>query len=285
MKNILLATDLSVNCDRALAKAVSLAKQHHCVLHVLTVMPEYYVPKTWDDNVEEKTFAEKVIKSSIDAHPDSEGLTIKITVLTGDTFSTILSFSTESESDLVVMGLHNKTKEEFRDLFVGTTIERIIRIGTKPVLLVRDKPTSHYDKVLVPTDFSVASQNAFDLAAQLEPKAVFHVLHIYDVPFAGFIRDGYAQAEVWQAAEDELDLFMNKALERFEAADKSLKVEKTLLRDAHYAGIMKIVKKEKPGLIAMGANGRGGIARAVLGSLAEDVLANPPCDVLVTKGL
>lgn len=285
MKNIMVATDLSVNCSRALDRAISLAKQHNCTLHILHVMAEYFIPKNWNGNFVDGAKAKTLIQSQVDSHSGADGLDIKITIRAGDAFSAILSFSLEIDADLIVMGLHKKTSEGLRDLFVGTTIERTIRRGIKPVLMVKDKPTGNYTKVLVPTDFSVAAQSAFDLAVELEPRAKFDVLHVYEVPFAGFITDSYAHTEIWQEAQAKLDFFLNKALDKIEAVNKSVKVEKTLLRGAHYSGIMKAVIKEKPDLIAMGTNGRSGIAHAVFGSLAKDILANPPCDVLVSGGL
>lgn len=284
MKNILIATDLSINCDRALNRAISLAKQHKCKLHILHVMKEYFVPQNWDGDFKDNNTAVSFIKSHVDSHSDAKDQDIEITVLTGDAFSEILSFSIKINADLIIMGLHNKTSAELRDLFIGTTIERIIRKGVKPVLMVKDVPTSDYKKVLLPTDFSIASQNVFEVATQLEAKATFNVLHVYDVPFAGFIKDEHTRDEVEQEAQKQLDLFTSKALEKFKTINKSVSVQKALVQDSHYAGIMKAVQAEKPDLIAMGTNGRSGVANAILGSLAKDILATPPCDILVSGG-
>ena len=35
--------------------------------------------------------------------------------------------------------------------------------------------------------------------------------------------------------------------------------------------------------LVVGTHGRTGVARALLGSIAEDLLSNPPCDVLAVK--
>jgi nucleotide-binding universal stress UspA family protein len=36
-------------------------------------------------------------------------------------------------------------------------------------------------------------------------------------------------------------------------------------------------------VIAIGTHGRSGLSRALIGSIAEDVIANAPCDVLVAR--
>ena len=43
------------------------------------------------------------------------------------------------------------------------------------------------------------------------------------------------------------------------------------------------VSRLNPDLLVIGTHGRTGVAHAFLGSVAEDLLKNPPCDVLVVK--
>lgn len=44
MKNILVATDLKANCDRALERLIRLAKAFVATLHILHVARDYQVP-------------------------------------------------------------------------------------------------------------------------------------------------------------------------------------------------------------------------------------------------
>jgi nucleotide-binding universal stress UspA family protein len=48
--------------------------------------------------------------------------------------------------------------------------------------------------------------------------------------------------------------------------------------------LARAVGQVRPDAVALGTHGRTGIARALLGSVAEEMLANPPCDVLAVKG-
>jgi nucleotide-binding universal stress UspA family protein len=48
--------------------------------------------------------------------------------------------------------------------------------------------------------------------------------------------------------------------------------------------LARALEQVRPDLQALGTHGRSGIARAMLGSVAEETLANPPCDVLSTRG-
>lgn len=57
-----------------------------------------------------------------------------------------------------------------------------------------------------------------------------------------------------------------------------------LLREGETSGtIRENVTNLKPYLFAVGTHGRIGIAHAILGSVAEDLLANAPIDVLTVK--
>jgi hypothetical protein len=52
-------------------------------------------------------------------------------VIAGDAFDGILRIAESAKADLIVMGAHRK--QLLRDILVGTTIERVIRIGPYPV--------------------------------------------------------------------------------------------------------------------------------------------------------
>ena len=45
-------------------------------------------------------------------------------------------------------------KQLLRDIFIGTTVQRVIRTGSCPVLMVNNEVDEPYRKVLVPIDVS-----------------------------------------------------------------------------------------------------------------------------------
>src|SRR3546814_12183977 len=63
------------------------------------------------------------------------------------------------------MGAHRKSI--LRGIFVGTTIERVMRTGGRPVLMVNTPPAGGYRRVVVAIDLSPASQNAMRAAKAL----------------------------------------------------------------------------------------------------------------------
>ena len=60
------------------------------------------------------------------------------------------------------MGAHRK--QLLRDIFVGTTIERVIRTGPHPVLMVNNEVRRAYRTALAAVDMSEASASAIRTA-------------------------------------------------------------------------------------------------------------------------
>ena len=146
MKNILLATDLAPETNRAFERAVKLASTLAAKLHILHVCPLYSFSKNKKQTISLKQDAEDMIKNSLVAHKGVKKLQTSITVIEGgETFAEIINHAQKVKAGLIVMGMHGKVK--LRDMFVGTTIERVIRKGIRPVLMVRDKVQNDYKNI------------------------------------------------------------------------------------------------------------------------------------------
>ena len=63
------------------------------------------------------------------------------------------------------MGAHRK--QLLRDIFVGTTIERVVRTGPCPVLMVNNEAAHSYSRVLAAVDMSDISAHAVQSARAL----------------------------------------------------------------------------------------------------------------------
>lgn len=139
--------------------------------------------------------------------------------------------------------------------------------------------------ILVPTDFSEAADCALDYALELAKglNAKVTVMHAYELPVFGF-PDG-----ALIATTD----FATKILEGAQLALKSLADKRsakgeavaTLLRNGEARSTIEATAKEiGAGLIVMGTHGRRGLARALLGSVAEGVVRTASTPVLTVRG-
>jgi nucleotide-binding universal stress UspA family protein len=126
--------------------------------------------------------------------------------------------------------------------------------------------------VLVATDFSLCSLSALGHAEQLARRldTELLLLHVEGVPVAGS-----KMADVTHAAvERELTRTAEQLRHRHP------KVRALLRTGAPDEEILSTAEKERASLIVMGTHGRTGVARVLLGSVAERVLRSAPCPVL-----
>ncbi len=278
MKNILISTDFSAHADRALEKAVFLATEHSATLHLLHVTHFLSRPQWWErDEDFLRKEAENLAHAHLKSYPAAAKLDVVVHIVEGDAFAEIIGLAQKLRVDLIVMGLHNKTS--MPDLFVGTTIERVIRKGTQPVLMVKDKHMGAYQKVAAAVDFSQPCQNALQVAARIAPHSTFQLLHFYDVPFSGFLADEQSSNIVHQESLKRLDAFLGSQADLF--AEYDITTETVHRAASVIPGILATVEEHHTQLLAMGTHTRSGIGNALLGSTAQAILANPPCDVLV----
>lgn len=139
--------------------------------------------------------------------------------------------------------------------------------------------------ILVPVDFTDTSERALDYAVDLAKQlgASVVVMHAYELPVYGF-PDGAFVATVEMATR-----IMNGAQAGLQAEvdkHKAAGVEiKTVLRQGIAVDEVHSVADEvNADLIVVGTHGRRGLARALLGSVAENVIRTSTRPVLAIRG-
>lgn len=280
MKKFLMATDLSARSDRALERAVMLAQDHEAYLTIAHVIDED-LPSALSDAQEDA--AKHAIDEYVDKLAAGKRDRISIKVVCGRAHADILDMSEKVEADLVILGMHRE--DAFKDRFRGTTAERIIRAGGVPVLLVKDRVIRPYQQVIVGVDFSAFSRRAVEFAVQFVPYGNFHLVHAYGVPFEGFLYGHDTKRQVAKLQEVEFEKMIDDEMATFLASldGKVAGIERVMKQGTVREVIFEQARRLKPDLVAMGTHGRTGIAHAFLGSVAEDLLRAPPCDVLAVK--
>jgi nucleotide-binding universal stress UspA family protein len=142
-----------------------------------------------------------------------------------------------------------------------------------------------FRRILVATDFSLhaaaALEQAIDLAKRLGASLV--LVHAYDLPlpalhpYAVTVPDPYIQA-CRDEARRRLDALLEDVRGRGVEAEARLEVVPAAV------AVCEAAKEEGCDLIVMGTHGHRGIARALLGSVAERTLRMAPCSVLTVRG-
>jgi nucleotide-binding universal stress UspA family protein len=142
--------------------------------------------------------------------------------------------------------------------------------------------------ILVATDFSDASAPAtayaFSLARALNARVyIMHVVPEDDVRVITAIRT-YLQSEV--TPETLVDALYTEAAERLatlveEAHATELVQERLIVTGEPAVELMRCAAAKQVQLIIIGTHGRRGVTRFLMGSVAERVLREAPCAVLV----
>ncbi len=278
--NILAATDFSTRSNRALRQAGYLAQSDTARLHVVHVVDDDQP----DDLIRsEKREAERVLTEQVAAMPELKGVACNPRVMTGDPFDGILRAAAEVKADLIVMGSHRK--QLLLDIIVGTTIERVIRKGSLPVLMVNNEAQRRYENIVAPVDMSEASAHALKTALSIgvigEKGAT--LLHAFDAPakramsIAGSDQDSvdrYLAGERQRALDELAEFLLANGLSKVRWP---VHFEAGMPMDI----IPQAVAKMNADLLVMGTHGRSSLMRALIGSVTEEALRTLGVDILV----
>jgi nucleotide-binding universal stress UspA family protein len=123
-------------------------------------------------------------------------------------------------------------------------------------------------RILYPTDFSSYSNQAYFHAVALAENhgAQLTILYVYNE--AG----GDADRRFWQ-----------EQLEQIHPVDPGIIVRHVFLQGDPATEIVHYARDSASDLIVMGTHGRTGLERLLMGSVAEKVMRDAPCSVLVVK--
>ncbi|MBV8594753.1 MAG: universal stress protein [Candidatus Eremiobacteraeota bacterium] len=141
-----------------------------------------------------------------------------------------------------------------------------------------------FRNIIVPVDGSEPSNSAITFALRMagEEHATITFAHAVEVTriiamtSASAIGPQYALDAALQAGRDIL------AEAQAQADDAKVKATTELLEGDCVGSLLDLAERSKADLIVIGSHGRGGISRAILGSVAEGVLRRSPIPVLVT---
>jgi universal stress protein E len=276
---ILAATDFSTRSARGLRRAGLLAQARGAELALLHVVEDDQPNELVDI---ERREAERILAELIDVMAELRGTQCRAMVVAGDPFEGILRTAEATKADLIVMGAHRK--QLLRDIFVGTTIERVIRTGPYPVLMVNNEVRQLYRYALAAVDMSEPSANAIRAAkvtGVIGDEGVT-LLHAFlplgkgKMSMAGIDRaaiDKYGASER-QRAIDELVAFL--AAHKLDGPKWSLRVEE----GGAFEVISRAVVEMRPDLLVIGTHGRSGLCKVLLGSVTEEALRSLAVDIL-----
>lgn len=260
---ILLASDLGPRSDRALDRALGLARERDGRLVIAHVLER----GTPDDATKKRLAAEL---------PD-DARAAELALLTGSAPAALTEFAAKRGSAMIVTGVARYNA--LGDYVLGTAVDHIVRTAVQPVLVVRSRVRGPYRRLLVASDFSDCSAKALIVAARLFPDAALTVVHAYSVPFRSFLGSDEAKDNAFAEAHRAMDDFLSRP----DLAAIRSRIEPLLDEGETTSVVLRQAVSIGADLIVLGTHGRSGFAHATIGSQAEAVLATAPVDVLMIR--
>ena len=270
IRQILLASDLTERSRCALVRAVQLKRATAAGLTLLHVAEPGVTGEVAQSRHAAATATMEAHLSTVSAGT-LRRVVFKVPV--GDPVASIIAEAESENADLVVLG--EPGRHRLKELFVGTTAERVIRHSRRPVLVAKVQSDQPYQRVVVAFDRSEAAQRALATALALAPRAEFHLVYAWQRPEAGRADEEAEPARVLLA----------NAAERI--ARQSLYPHTRLSIEVGEGtpvhAIASALAALDADLLAMGTHSRGRLQTALFGSVAQELLATSPCDVLATR--
>lgn len=274
----MVATDLSARSDRALRRAVLLAKQSGAGISLVHVVDDDQPGRIVDS---EQNVAADLLREQVDTLREVDGVACNARVVLADPFVGILLAAKEDAPDLLVIGPHRR--QTLRDVFLGTTAERSIRSVSCPVLMANAPPVGSYRHILLATDLSEETRNVASAyqGLDLAPQATLSILHVFEVPELRLVmshtlgRDG--RKEVLAAARGEAESALSEFVRHLVPnwTERLVRPNTTSI-----GGEILDAANERSADLVVVATRRTGLARFLLGSVAEEVLRKADRDVL-----
>ncbi len=197
-------------------------------------------------------------------------------------------------TDLVVMTTHGYGP--LARAWMGSVADKLVRRLPMPILLARPHEatldlleTVHervFEHVLIPLDGSALAEEILDPALALGAlmDAEYTLMEAIEVPVLGYAPAAQAAMldervlEQWRA---EARAYLERVAARIRARVSVVRTNVTLAPPA--MAIIDYAREHAADLIALSTHGRGGLARMLLGSVADKVIRGADVPVLLQR--
>ncbi len=280
---ILLATDLSGRCDRALDRATLLAARWNARLVAMTtvesdaIAPEKTagpIPDWYRQEDETKLAARDLCLDT-----GMEGVQCALRVETGHVGRNVLRVAEEEGCALIVTGVARY--EALGRMVLGSTVDWLVRHSSLPVLIVRNRARGDYRNMVMASDWSDSSRHALETALRLFPDVQASVVHGFDVPHLGLRQTSRTSAmeELRAQALTEGRAFLDRCTLPANHGSPKLVAE-----HGDPARLVRMYARQHDAdLITIGTHGHSVVFDVLIGSVARRILESSPVDTLVVR--
>lgn len=281
LQSILLATDFRSTSQEAARVAVRLASAFGSrlnLLHVIEPVPSWSVALQLFQEQ-----ATELLRQAADNLTAQNVVAADQLVVAGPPGDLIIQKAQELDVDLILMGTGEESR--FERYSTGSVAEEVLELAPQPVLAVRPGlPALRFQKILCPLDLSAVSQRGLLNATRLARVFGGDLVVLTVVTTIGWLSAAVATGQMAGAAAE----YENKWRSEFEQFLRGISFAEVKWQPEVRQGvpdqqIVAAAREHQADLIVMGATGRTGLGRVLLGSVTRRVLQQLPCSLLVVK--
>jgi len=287
---ILVGTDFSTAANAAASRAARLAHAGGDKLELVHVvsprdLPVYRGPG-WEAN-RRQVLAEARGRLRAIASSTEGKFHIPVTahLAVGRAHAELAARADATGARLVVVGPHGE--RALRDVFIGSTAQRLQRLLRVPLLIARSRSARDYGRILVAIDLTASSATAAHAAASLFPDAALHFLYVIPGLPEGRLSLGGASADAMRAYRKHALVEAGRELDDFIGRnDLESRRASSVIKQGYVPGCIKDTAMELgASLVAFGAKGKWRLEANVLGSVSEPFLSGGGPDILLAKAI
>lgn len=289
LRCIVAATDFSAFSERVVQRAAQLAKKHQAELHLMHVVRPLDLypgltmgPDEFGNQDEELLVTEQGrLETMATSLAGQLGIRVLPVGRLGRAHTEIAAYAQEVSADLLAAGARGENT--LMDLFLGSTVSRLLRVAPCPVLIVRNPAEDPYRRVLAAVDFSPVSATVVAHAVLLAGDAPVQVLHVLGSEVEQRLRRAKADRVDVTAWLERLQGDAEAKLAALLAEVPSgAAIERLVLPGFAPAAICECAEMHRADLVVLGRHGHGGgLQDWLLGSVSKDVALAASCDVLL----
>jgi nucleotide-binding universal stress UspA family protein len=267
LETLLLATDRSPFSEGAIREATNFARKCSSKLYVMTVIetnPEYETIGAAYLQKEEEEALQNLL--SIKKAAEEQMLSCEVVIRRGNTPSSLIVHEArEKKADMIIIGRRGRTG--LAKVLMGSSAAKVIGHAQCNVLVVPRAARIEYRNILVATDGSEQAEAAVSEAVEIAKRCGSRLIAV--------------SAILTEEEREEARVFAGDAAEMAQKAGVAVETVNPVGKP--HEAIAETAGGRGVDLIVIGAHGKSGLKKLLMGSTTEKVIGKAGCAVLVVN--